>query len=317
MRGISLVLAIATTLACGRVVPRGGEPIDGQAKPRPRTIEATDLIPADLDLVVRLDLAKMRASFAPGVARELADKGLDESRADAPVRAALQTADVVWLGVRVADLASGDRVLVTESLSGTRDVPDSIAWKRHATPIDGIHRFEAKAPPPRSGTAEILSVGRSAVFVSPIEAPSVKRLLARGPDAGRCEPDARGLLSIDYRPKRISRELAERHAPLARILAGIDRVQAVVDVTGKRLDLSARIGCKSELYAERVAQFLGAFRSAGEPGQRYAELLGTLQIDRRDRTVVVRWSVASDTLFATWLPPPSSPPPSESLPDEP
>src|SRR5438552_1393840 len=108
-------------LGCGRVVPAGGEPrqpVSEEAlpeKPRPRTWEGTDLIPADLDLVVRVDLGKLRASLGPEAAKELAREGLDRSQADAAVRAALASADIAWLGVRVAELEEGDRVLVTES----------------------------------------------------------------------------------------------------------------------------------------------------------------------------------------------------------
>ncbi len=289
-----MLLALA---GCGRVVPHGGETAAAH-KPRPRTVEGSELIPADLDLVVRLDLGKVRSSLGPDAARDLTREGLDQTGADGPVRVALQNAEVVWLGVRVADFREGDRVLVAETPKPIE--PDPIAWTEHKTAIDGVARFESKAPIARGGTAEIVALGRSALFVSPVEAMSVARLIQRGPDADRGEPEARGLLSLDYHPRRVSAELRAAHPSLALLLGGVERVLATADVTGRELDVAARIHCKSELAADKLARFLSAFREAGEAKAELQSLLGGLKVERNDRTVNVRWPVASDALVAAW-----------------
>src|SRR5262245_35428931 len=58
-----------------------------------KDVEPTDLFPADLDLVVRIDLARMRAGLGPSVARELAARALAESGGEEEVRSALACAE--------------------------------------------------------------------------------------------------------------------------------------------------------------------------------------------------------------------------------
>jgi hypothetical protein len=305
--------AVCLTLACGRVVPAGGELRAADvaaaasaeaAAPAPQKwksggIEGSELIPGDLDLVLRVDLAKIRASLGPEAAKELAGRGLDSAGADGPMRAALASADVVWLGLRTAELAEGDRVLVAEFAAAAPLSPESDVWTAREA-VNGVSRWEAASPAPRTGTAEILAVGRSALFVSPVEAPSVARVLKRGPDAERGEPEARGLVSIDYRPRRVAASLRKRHPPFAAVVAGVERLQAVADVTGRELLVAARFRCKNERAAEKLARFLGAFAAAGKAKDTLTELLGNLKVERLDRTVTARWPVSADALAALW-----------------
>ncbi|MBM4374654.1 MAG: hypothetical protein FJ095_06190 [Deltaproteobacteria bacterium] len=78
--------------ACGRVVPAGGEPRSSGALTPFATassralLEPRDLIPADLDLVVRLDLRMIRESLGALAADALFAKGLDEARLDRTAR---------------------------------------------------------------------------------------------------------------------------------------------------------------------------------------------------------------------------------------
>ncbi len=135
-------LALVLVAACGRVVPHGGEsppaPAPAAATPLPRTFAPAELIPSDLDLVVRVDLAKVRSSLGGELPAEGELPLLDAAGLDAVARQALVHADVVWLASRVADLDEGDRVLAIEGLRGAPD-PDALTrWALHATGVDGL-----------------------------------------------------------------------------------------------------------------------------------------------------------------------------------
>ncbi|MSP26510.1 MAG: hypothetical protein EXR75_15455 [Myxococcales bacterium] len=291
-----LVMLTALVLlgGCGRVVPRGGESIVASA-PEPRArenFEARELLPADLDLVVRLDLGKLRASLG-GELPTLAELPLiGESQLDAITKTALATADVVWVAMRVSDFATGDRVIVAEARDLEPPEPSRAEWLRSPTEVPGLHRFSARARPARDGTAEIYVLGRRAVIlVSPVEAASVRRVLALGPDSARPEPEARGLASLAFRASSRIPPVLRQFPSLERLALGIERVGVTLELAGTELSLDGRIVCVSELSATKLAQFLLVFRDAGAARAPLDGALSAIVVSAEARTVSVRWNV--------------------------
>jgi hypothetical protein len=261
-----------------------------------RRLEPADLFPADLDLLVRVDLARMQAAMGPAFASDLAARALaagPEAGDEALVQGAIARADVVWIGLRLADLEAGDRVLVTEGRQGAfssfKEPPRGF---RPLPPMEeGVIAFEREEPPPRSGTARIFVVGERAVaFVSPVEIDSVSRVLRDGPDERRGDPVAEGIVSLDLRPRRLSPSLERRFPSIAALLGGLDRVRASAVLSDASLRLSAEIQAKGEPAAVRAQRFLMALRdNVGDPV--YVELMQSLSIEQIGATVRIRWTV--------------------------
>lgn len=284
--------------ACGSEVPAGG--VSRMRPPGPRVVrrvEPGDLLPADLDLVVRVDLARMQAALGPALADDLAARALSAGGAEAGdealVQSAIARADVVWIGLRLVDLEVGDRVLVAEGRQGAFSAfsePPSGFRPLPATD-EGVIAFEREEPPLRSGTARILRVGERAVaFVSPVEVDSVARVLRDGPDERRGDPVAEGIVSLDLRPRRLSPSLERRFPSIAALLGGLDRVRASAVLADEGIRLSAEILARNEPSAARALRFLTALRDNVE-GPVYVELMRSLTLEQVGETVRIRWTV--------------------------
>jgi hypothetical protein len=319
---ISFAALLCVLIGCGAEVPKGGvksavAPADGSGKPPKRLpTEPTDLIPEDLEIVLRIDLSKVRDSLGPDASAQLMKRAVDDAgSSDTMLRSALAVSEVVWLGMRVSDISTGDRVMVLRTMRKRSDdsgdkskpddtlKPDEIAWSRSDTDIDGLSRWEAKTRPLRSGTSRIYTFGeRDAVFVSPVEVMSVERVLREGPDLERGQPEARGLLSLDYRARALSPELRNQFPSLSMLIAGIVRIKAIVEVTGQRLELDGRINCKTSAAADKVLRFLNTIVSATAERPRYTDLLSELKLEREAGVVHVHWPLPREAVRALLVP---------------
>ena len=314
-------LVLLAVAGCGRVVPHGGVPAPAQTaasssakSARPRVVDGSDLIPADLDLGLRVDLAEIRSSLGPKAASKLTAEAFDQARLKGIVRDALREADLVWLALRVSDWEAGDRVLAIQRTRGAKPLkPDPIAWTRFATQVDKVVRFEAKTAPGRGGIGEVLTVGeREAVFVSPVEQLSVRRVLRRGPDARRGQPAARGLVSMDYRVGRAGPAFEKNYPHLAPLLAGIVRVSATVELNSAQLALEGRIRCRNEHAALKVARFLESYEEAA------SRRFGLLKVNQAQQVVRMRMLVHRSRLVDLLMrknPAPKPPIPNEAPPE--
>lgn len=300
MRRVAFWLCLAAT-GCGKTVPAGGIPRNDAPSPQVVT-EASDLLPQDLDLVLRLDFSKVRESLGDELSRELVAEAAKRSGAEGLAREALASAEVVWLGTRLADFETGDRVMVVHTERPGKEapealLPDAISWEEKSGAPEKVRRFVARVPPRRDGTARIYLFGkRDAVFVSPVEAMSVERVLERGPDPRRGQPEARGLLSLDYRAGRLSPELERRFASLAALWHGIERVRAIVDLRSGQLELDGRILCRDARAAEKVHRFLATIREASLQSERLGAHLESLVVEQNAATVLVRWPLPTSVI---------------------
>jgi hypothetical protein len=288
--------ALALACACGQTVPHGGVPATPEASAsaaagpiRPGRRVPSDVMPADLDLVVRLDLARARASLGAEPMRQLSERALGTSDPEPEVRHALEHADVVWLGLRVADVLDGDRVMVTEA----KDKPpklDPTQWKPAEAGIERVVVYDAARPVGRDGTARIVDLGDGTMgFVSPVEADSVNRTLRNGPDPERGQPEARGLLSLDWRVGRPGVALVNRHPSLASLMTGVRRASAVLDTRGRELELEGRLQCRDAASAGRVARFLRTIAEAGRELPRFAKLVSSFELQESGSMVRIHW----------------------------
>ena len=247
-------------------------------------VDPADIFPGDLDLVVRVDVGRMRAGIGPAAADALAKRALQETAGE-EVREALACAEVVWIAARAADLDAGDRVIVVE---GKGCVPELAAarWERVRSANAKLRIFDRTLEAPRSGTARVINLGnRATVFVSPVELDAVKRVLEAGPDPRRGSPSAEGLLSFDLRAGRLPPALEKKYPSIGAVLAGIERVQGSAVLVDDGLKIDVQVRGASDAGAERAARFLEAMRESLEKSPRFAALLKDGRVERVDKSM--------------------------------
>ncbi|WP_437568449.1 hypothetical protein [Sorangium sp. So ce542] len=307
-RAAAAATLIALALpACGGAAPR---PEAQRARipdgPRiVRRIEPADLLPADLDLVVRVDVARMRAGLGQTAADELARRALDEAPDEAPdeaLESAFRRADVVWVGLRLADLEAGDRVVVLEGrMAGLAPDPDRWAPSPVAKDVQGgVAVFDRRGDgvAARADTARLVALGdRAVALVSAAEVSSVARVLRDGPDERRGDPAAEGLVSLDLRARRLPASLARRFPSASALVAGVERVRAVASLADEGVRLDAEIVGVDPAGAGRARRFLEVLRDNVED-VRYAELMKALSIEQVERTVRLRWLFPAPLVLA-------------------
>jgi hypothetical protein len=281
--------ALASTLllvACASTPPpaKGGRVSAGARVVR--ALDPTDVFPADLDLVIRIDLARMRSGIGPIAADELSRRALREAEGD-EIKQAFACAEVVWIGTRAATIDAGDHVVVLE---GKQCLPElaRARWQRVRDPNGGIAVFDRKGEAARAGTARIIDLGHRAVaFVSPVELDSVKRVLEAGPDAKRGSPTAEGVVSLDMRVHRLPPALEQKYPSIGEVLAGLTRVRGSAVLVDAGLKVDAQIVGASKEGAERAARFLEALRD-NLRSPRYAAAAKAVVIEQVESTVRVR-----------------------------
>lgn len=304
-------------MGCGgpdTAVPASAQGSNTARPIKPSSYEAAELMPADLDLVVRIDLARMKASLGPEAAAHLSARAFQEepgaAKGDAFLMQAIEQAELVWVGLRLADLEAGDRVIAVEAKGG--ETPDrSLSYRRLPSQLEGLDLWERSESVSRSETERVLRINpRLTLFVSPVEVDSVMRVLGEGPDARRGEPQAVGLISLDFRPSRFSASLKKKFPSITSLLEGVTRVRAHVLPVREGLRLNAVIDAKNKASATRIFRFIAAFRD-NVSSDKSVELFRGLELEPLESTLSIRWTLPL-SVVAGWL----SRAPAEPLPSD-
>lgn len=289
----SCLLGCATTQDKARARLLAAEEREARVE---RDLSPRDVIPGDLDLVVRVDVARMRAGLGPAAVEELTRRAL-ASGGERELVEALACAEVVWVATRAVELSTGDRVLVVE---GKRCMPELARsrWQKVRSDNGRAAIFDRKGQPSRAGTARILNLkNRATVFVSAVELDSVKRVLAAGPDPRRGDPVAEGLLSADLRTRELPPGLARKYPSIAGVLSGVERIKGSMALVDDGLRLDAQVLGKTLAGAEKAARFLEALRDSSLEGK-LAETAKSTKIEVVDKTVRIKLTVPAKALLA-------------------
>lgn len=279
LAGAAVAAALAL-LGCGDEVPAGGVPRVALEAPARRLVP-DELVPGHLELVVRFDLERMHVALGDDPQSALGARLGDEPL----VLRALGKARSALLALRSASLEAGDHVLVLEGdFAGL--APDEQDYAPVPSSDERVRLYLRRSSARRAGTEAIVVVGgRILAFASPLEADALLRVAQRGPDAARGAPVAEGLVSVDFRPKRLDPRLERRFPSVARLVAQTERVRAKLGAKDDGLRVEAEVLARAEPGAERIARFLEALR-AGATGEAGASSeLGALVIEPVGRTV--------------------------------
>jgi hypothetical protein len=250
-----------------------------------RRLEPAEIIPADLDVVVRLDLDRMNR----GLGAEPGAQVTSRVATDPLVSKALVHAKTVTIGLRASDFLRGDHVIVVETDVSKLALPDD--FEPVASKNDKVRVLVKKGDAARTETQAVVILDERAIaFVSPIETDAVLRVLESGADELRGDPPREGLLSIDMRTHRLDPALERKYPSFARLVRELRRVRGVAEVREDGLGFDVEIIAKSADAADRVARFLEALR-AGAKDEGLSGMLARMKIEPLEASVRVQLTV--------------------------
>ncbi len=291
-----LSLVVLACASCGSPPkPIGGRALTGS--PLERDVDPTDLLPSDLDLVVRIDVGRMRSGIGPAAADAISRRAL-EGGDEPELREALACAEVVWVATHAAEASEGDRVIVVE---GRRCMPELPAarWERVRSANGKVRIFDRRDEAPRAGAARIMNLGnRATVFVSPVELDAVKRVLDAGPDERRGNPAAEGLVSVDLRARPLAPALAKKYPSIGAVLGGIERVRGTAALGDAGLKIDAEVVGRTPAGAALAAKFLSALRETLTASPRFGDAVKDAQVEQVEKRVNVKLTLPSKLLLA-------------------
>jgi hypothetical protein len=250
-----------------------------------------DLVPGDLDVVARADLAVIRSALGAAMPADLAVPA--GAAGDAGVRALVAAATVGattgWLAFRPGPgLAVLDHVLVLRGRFSRLDPRAGAGWQRWGPPRelgDGWRRHDARSPVERTAPARVYLRDDSVVaLVTPAEIDAVERTLERGitPELRLVPllPPTHGTLAVRARSRSIA-AWADRLEPTAgALLRAAQQLTIVLDLEAARLrgEAELRFGtgtapdsgrlAAATVTAEHLERLRQALASApGVPGE--------------------------------------------------
>jgi len=237
-----------------------------------RAAMPSELFPEDLDLVVRIDAARIRQN--PMLATVVGDLAKSStSGIIASAKSALGEASAVWVGARwMSDGFHGDGIVAVERPPGSearRAVEAGPTVRRVPVSWPDIDVFERPGSARGEPTLEVIVQNRGVVLATAAEADAVLRVLRSGPDDGRLDPPARGLISFAGRVRdgmvmRMTpstgalRELTDGLIGYSGSVEERDTVEVEASLTYASLDRATAAGEAGKRAASRLAAAGGA-----------------------------------------------------------
>jgi len=227
------VLLAASLLACAREARRP------PAAPEHDVTRPVRFVPADVDLVLRLDVRRFRevVGAAPELALERLWEGFGPgSEQPADTRKALtrlfESCESLWLGCRLSAMGCRDFTLVLRGQwqSSLRDF--GFTDSRNKRDLGGGWLSYDFSSAPRSSIARVYwKPPELAVLVSSAELDAAERAIEQSADSARLEPSEDGLLSLVARSRGLARLMRERSPKGADWLEKSEQVELHFDPT--------------------------------------------------------------------------------------
>jgi hypothetical protein len=264
MKG-SLLLALAPVLALSGVGCASRPPPPAA----PSLTTPADALPADLDFVVRVDLAKVRAALGPA-GTELMRRGTGALPSDpgtALVTKALERTTTAYLALR-PELVPGeaDNVLVLAGSFEGLELERALTSAGFSSPVDlggDVRRFDRRGRVGRAAPARIYAFrDEQLVFVSAAEVDSVEAVLEHGARPSPLRPREQGVLAFAARLRALRYGLAQRYPSLARSIGDAAGLEGTVSASPEGLLLDMSLELPSEAAAQESAEALGQVQEA-------------------------------------------------------
>lgn len=298
-RGLALC---CTVLASACHTPRIGPPPDAPSVTRP-----LDAMPADLDLVVRLDLRRIKETLGGPAMTAISERAVHGLRGadratDELLLTALRGTDTLWLGLRpTRDLQAADSVFVMSGHFPGFDPHRAASRPPFGAPVDlggALRRFDRAQPPARSSPARVYVYGEELVVsLSEAEIDSVERSFEEQRGAPALEPAEKGVLSAVARPRALPAELFAGSDTLRRVAQSAERLELTADLTGAGVDASLALRFGDASAAEHVSAALAEVRDAlkTSPG-RLGKFAARLKVSNAAQYVTLQLSLEREEL---------------------
>ncbi len=295
-------LLASALLAAACATSHIGPPPDAPSAARP-----LDAMPGDLDLVIRLDLKRIRDTLgAPALTAisEQAVRGLRgaDLATDALLLSALAGTDTLWLGVRpTRSLQAADSVFIMSGSFPHFDPHAGRSTPRFGPPVElggALRRYDREHPPARSAPARMYVHAEDLVIsLSEAEIDSVQRSFEEQRGAPALEPAEKGVLSLIARPRALPDVLFAGSDTLRRVAERAERLEMNADLNGAGVDATLSLRFGDAASAERVAQALSELRDALQVGSgRLSKLAARLKITNAAEYATVQLAVGRDEL---------------------
>jgi hypothetical protein len=249
MQRRALLLLGLSAVACGP------KPLPAPP-PAPAASSAVELIPPDLDVVVRLDLGRVKAALGAVALAALAHQVLARDNAgqepDQLVVSSLLAADQVYLAYRPSPLWTPlDRVLALQGRFEPLVRPPS--GFSGATDLGADVRYwDNQSPVTRAGISRIYAIGQRALgFISEAELDAVERTLAGFSSPRRLEPPEEGTLSLAARPRSLGRLVGS--GALRELLEDAKALRVVADLESDRVRFKLELLLAGAEQAQQLA----------------------------------------------------------------
>ncbi|HEX6763914.1 MAG TPA: hypothetical protein VF103_00515 [Polyangiaceae bacterium] len=267
----------------------------------PALSSQTDVIPPDLDWVVRIDIGRVRSALGPSMLAMLRDKALrkDDDGAALFLTDALERTNVLVVATRFDGTTLADAVL---SLSGDFKGMDPRAYRAvppWGPPIDlggDVRRYDRKKPKARSDVMR-LYLGSTDVIVAATEAEldSLEAVLENGAPSNRLKPRERGFLSAAFRLRLARRN--ERFPELSQAFASVRSFEGFADTAGEGFRVEVTAELESDAAASHAKSLLEAARAAfDDQGGRMSSLAHHTTVEAQGPFVVVRAELVREVL---------------------
>jgi hypothetical protein len=294
----------AGLLLLGAAAGCAPERIPPPSAPRPVLERPAEAIPADLDLVIRIDFARVKSALGEEMLRALAAQSprAGDAASEKLLVDAIARADTVWVALRPAeDLEASDNVIVLRGRFADIDPLKYGGEPRWRGPVDlgaAVRRYERTAPPLRSAPARIyVRLPDLMVFASAAEIDSVERVIEHGADDPRLDPPEKGALALEGRIGRLSESIAERSPAAARLLARARRLRAHVDLEGGGVQGELEVEFELEEQARRAADATALFaRALAETGGTASRIVAALRVEAVGSNLVIGVGLGAEQL---------------------
>ncbi|HYP98303.1 MAG TPA: hypothetical protein VER96_06490 [Polyangiaceae bacterium] len=273
----------------------------------PSLVRASDAMPADLDLVVRLDLRKIRDTLGGPAMTALSQQAVQGMRGadhgtDALMLRAFEQTDTLWLGMRpTATLEAADSVFIMAGHFKDFDPHRAESTPRFGPAIDlggDLRRYDRAKPKARSAPARIyVHSDDLLVSLSEAEIDSVERSLEEQRGMPPLEPAEKGVLSAVARPQVLPLAILAGTGNLRRLVQSSDRLELNADVTGSGMDATLALRFEDPPQAEQVAKALSEMRDAlGADSGRLAKFAARTKVASAGRYVSLQLTLGRDEL---------------------
>ncbi len=297
-QGLLLAAGLAWATACS--APRVGPPPDA-----PRFTRPLSAMPADLDVVLRVDLKRIRDTLGGPAMTALSEQALhglhgEDHATDELLLKMLSQTDTLYVGLRPSPaFGAADSVYVMAGHFSGFDPARAESSPRFSSALDlggDLRRYDRAPPKTRSAPARFYVRGEELIVsVTEAEIDSVERTLEQGRGRPSLEPAEKGALSAVARPRVLPRQLFAGSRPLRELAQDASRVELDADLTSAGVDASLALKFDDPSAAEQVGHALIDMRDAlkTSPG-RLAKFAARVEISNAAEFVTLHFALGRD-----------------------